>query len=223
MSKELKREYEDILLGKKKNYSTVFFGRDKDACHRNALEIIRYALEAFLRWTPQDIAGNLTGDIIELMKLETLIKYIEFPGELNSKTDMFYIAHLLYPQVIPFHPKEKTLQIYAAIVSKKIYRYPKGFWEGTDGVLRAKTCLKYMLQNYTVFHNVAEMYKCFSTSEGNKLLRQYQLMGACECFFDAPLDFLHETLSKTQRSEFYYHYYRFQLTAKVDNLIEKWS
>jgi len=210
ISRELKLEYESILLGKKKNYSTVFFGTEnKERNQENALNVMRYAFESFLGWTPQDIYNCINMEILDTMKLDSLLKHIEFPSELSIKNDLNYIAHMLYPSVIPFNTKKRVISIYNQVLEKKLYRYPKDFLEGSDGILRAKICLKYVLQNYLLFHNIEEMYEFFASKEGVKALKEYQLFVASNTLFESHIDYLHETLSENQQNEFLYHYYKF--------------
>lgn len=208
--REIKSEYENILLRKKKNYSSSLFNSSDENNEKTALVIMRYAFESFLQWTPQDIKNCINWEILQTMKLDTLIKHIKFPGELTPRTDLDYIAHLLYPNIIHFDSKEKTLRIYKNVLSKKVYRYPREFWEGPEGEARARFCLRYMLQNCMVFHNVEEIYKAFSGREGIKILKDYQLYVPCELIFGSPVDYLHVTLSQSQKDEFLYHYYKFK-------------
>ena len=47
-----------------------------------------------------------------------------------------------------------------------------------------------------------------------KALKKYRLYAICTDIFDYPIDFLHEALSKNQKNEFYYHYYKFNITNR---------
>ena len=208
---ELKKEYESILLKKKKNYSCSFFNYDnKSINQKNALIIIRYALEDFLHWTPKDIEQNLNMEIMRAMKIDTLLKHIEIPHELNMERDLFYIAHLLYPDQCPYNPKAQTIKVYHDVLSRKLYRYPKSFFEDIGGIERAKLCLINMIQNYIFPHNVEELYQLFSEDTIGKTLKKYCLLDACNMIFESPLDFLHESLSMDQKNDFCYQYYKFK-------------
>lgn len=211
LERELKKEYEDILLGRKKNYSNAFFdSNNEEKSQKNAIIVLRYVFEDFLHWTPKDIENCISPEIITLMKLDSVIKHITFPGELNPRTDLWYIAHLLYPNIIKFNSKEKTIMIYQNILDKKLYRYPKTFWDGPEGIIRAKACFRYMLQNIMSFHNIEELYAFFANSTGYKAMKTYHLIIPQEMMYDTPLDYLHDSLSQNQRNEFLYHYYKFR-------------
>lgn len=208
---ELKDEYEKILLKKKKNYSCSFFNYDNDAINqKNALTIIRYALEDFLHWTPKDIEQNLSMDIMRAMKIDILLKHINMPHELSPEKDLFYIAHLLYPDQCPYNSKFQTIRVYRNVLERKLYRFPKGFFEDIEGIERANLCLINMIQNYLFPHNVAELYEWFSDYSIIKTLKKYCLYDACVTIYESPLDFLHEALSIEQKNDFYYQYYKFK-------------
>lgn len=210
LEQELAKEYENILLGKKKNYSSAFFTANaKESSQKNALIVMKYVFEKFLNWTPKDVEKCLTWDIISLMKIDALVKHIQFPGELNPKTDLWYIAHLLYPKAVPFNGIKKTLYIYKSILDKKLYRYPKNFWDGQEGLDRAKLCLRYALQNVLIFHDMEDVYSSFSKN-GLKLIKEIHLMIPFELFYDSPIDYLHDALNSRQQDEFLYHYYKFR-------------
>ena len=69
MRKELCLEYDRIVTGQKKTYSSSFFKVNEEIARDNALAIMRYAFEYFLCWTPEDIANSLTFEILKIMKL----------------------------------------------------------------------------------------------------------------------------------------------------------
>ena len=210
--RELQIEYENIILGKKRNYSSAIFGSpNKEINQKNAICIMKYAFESFLNWSPEDVKRLINPKIIRLMKLENVIKYIQFPGELNPKTDLFYIAHLMYPNIIHYNSREITLKVYKDILNKKIYRFPKDFFEDDEGVNRARLCFRYMVQNYFHFHNLEEMYEYFASSKGKKALKEYQLLSVCDVLYSHPLDYMHDSLIEEQQDEFLYNYLKFEI------------
>ena len=71
------------------------------------------------------------------MKLDGLLRYIEFPAELDKHVDLFYIAHLLYPGRIKFDKKELILRTYKEVLDQKLYKFPKEYLSGSMGVIRA--------------------------------------------------------------------------------------
>lgn len=207
-------EYELMLLGKKNSFSAYFFNYNPEYNEKMALQIFKYAIEGFLRWTPKEAEIYLNIEIIKLMKLDTLVRFIRFPAELDSDRDYFYIAHLLYPNIIKFNNRELILRTYKEVLSGKLYKFPKEYLSGSMGVTRACICFQYMVSQFLPFNNIEEMYKFFSTTNGIKALKKYRLYAICSDIFDYPIDFLHESLCKEQKDEFYYHYYKFNITNR---------
>ena len=208
---ELKFEYDLILLGKKNSFSPYFFDYNKTYNQKMALVVFKYAIEHYLRWTPEEAGAHLSVKVINMMKLDSLLKYIIFPGELDPQIDMFYIAHLLYPSRVKFDNRELILRTYKKILDAKMYKFPKEYLSGSMGIVRACVCFQYMVQQFLPFNNVEEMYKFFSSTNGVKALKKYRLYAICTDIFDYPIDFLHEALSPKQKNEFYYHYYKFNM------------
>ena len=207
-------EYELILLGKKNSFSPYFFNYNAEYNEKKALLLFKYAIEGFLKWTPQEASTYLTMDIVKLMKLDMIIKFIRFPAELDMERDLFYIAHLLYPKIVKFDNKELILRTYKEVLDGKLYKFPKEYLSGSMGATRACVCFQYMISENLPFNNIQEMYRFFSTTNGVKALKKHRLYAICTDIFDYPIDFLHEALSDKQKNEFFYHYYKFNITNR---------
>ena len=207
-------EYELILLGKKNSFSPYFFNYNAEFNEKMALQVFKYAIEGFLKWTPKEAELYLNENIINLMKLDSIVRFIRFPAELDPNKDFFYIVHLLYPNVVKFNSRELILKTYKDVLSGKLYKFPKEYLSGSMGVTRACICFQYMVSQFLPFNNIEEMYKFFSTTNGVKALKKYRLYAICTDIFDYPIDFLHESLSNKQKNEFFYHYYKFNTTNR---------
>lgn len=214
-------EYELMLLKKKLSFSPYFFSFTPDNNERMALHVFQYAIEHFLCWSPEEASIYLTSDKIQLMKLDTLLRYIRFPAELNPTKDTFYIVHLIYPHKIKFNEKELVLRVYQQVLSGELYKFPKEYFSDSLGIMRACTCLQYMISKYLGFTNVKDIYSYFSTPAGTKTLKQYRLYAICTDAFVYPIDFVHEALPPQQQNEFWYNYYRFQITNREQ--INQWK
>ena len=211
MNASLMFEYELILLGKKNSFAPYFFNYNAEYNEKIALEVFRYAIEDFLGWSPEEAKTYLNMEILKIMKLDTIVRFIRFPAELNMEKDLFYIAHLLYPKQINFNGRELVLRTYKEVLDGILYKFPKEYLSGSMGVKRACICFQYMVSQFLPFNNVEEMYKFFSTTNGVKALKKYRLYAICTDIFDYPIDFLHESLSSSQKNEFFYHYYKFNI------------
>ena len=180
-----------------------------------ALHIMQYAFETYLGWTPQVLRDNLTLDILERLKLKSLLRYIQFAPELNAKEDLFYIAWLIYPETVHYGKKELTLRVYKQLLNKQLQKFPKEFFTGRDGLTRSQICLRFMIEQFLHFTSVEEMYRYFSTEECTKTLRKYKLLVVCRDLYDTQLEYLHESLAKEQRDTFWYRYYDFSLRRRL--------
>ncbi len=219
MNREVIYEYENVLLGNKNTISSYHFNQSPDNNEKTAIEIVRYAVEHYLRWTPEYLCEALSWDIIRLLKLDSIIKYIRFPPEADEEKDLFIIAHKLYPHRIRVNLREKTLLVYKRVLDGTIYKFPKGFFGDNKGINRALICLQYALSQYTQFDDVGDMYAFFSTPRGTKFLKQYKLYAPCIAMYKYPIDYIHDALpnnvDRTQnlaaKDEFWYMYYRFKI------------
>jgi hypothetical protein len=176
------------------------------------LEIFRYAVEVYLRWTPEQVRDHLSWDTIYRMKLEPFMKYIRFPAETDETKDLFVIAHKLYPNRIRLDAREMTLIVYKRILSGELYKFPKGFFNGNKGLNRALICFQYMLIDYSGFQSIEDMYSYFACSKGTKLLKDYKLNAISTSMFRYNIDYLHEALPSSMKNEYFYKFYRFKIT-----------
>lgn len=203
-------EYEQILTGQRTSISNFYFSNGEEMSEQNALMVVRYAMEYFLRWSPDDIYNHFDANVIERMKLKCVMGHIRYPIELDPKQDYYYIAALLYPYRYKMGLKELTLKTYKDVLSGKRAKFPKEYLVESQGMLRACICLQYMITQYLKFSSVQEMYQFFGEREGIRTLKKYHLFAICNDFFPTPIDFLHMSLSTAQKNDFYFSYYKFQ-------------
>lgn len=215
MLKTLLREYEEVLIGNKNCVSSIFFSFGVEANEKMALNVFRYAFTTYMHWNAQDIYDYVSSDILKKLKLESFLKYIRFPGEVDKTNGLYYLAHMLYPEQIQFDSFELTLRVYDDIVQKKVDKYPKDFFYDTEGSERLKICFRHMLSNYCPFHSIDEMYKFFANqTEATALLRKYRLNVPCTDLYETPLILLHNALDDEQKDEFLFQYYSYETMSK---------
>lgn len=223
LNKNVLYEFESVLLDKKTSLSPYFFNQTSEQNEKTALAIIKYVVEVHLKWTPEQVRKNLTWDVIQLMKLDSIMKYINFPPEADRKKDLFIVAGKLYPNKIKINSSAMTILTYKKIISREQYKFPKCFFDGNEGRYRALICLQYMLNQYTSFESVEEMYKVFSTPKASKLLKKYKLQAARVAMYEYAIDYLHDALPDDVKNEYFYHYYKFKIANKKQkkNMIEQ--
>lgn len=206
---EILYEYENALLCSKKEIPVYFFPENEKLAEKLALDIIRYAIEKYLRWTPERAYYALTGDIIKLLKVEPILKYIKYPPEADVKQDLFIIVNKLYPNRTPVDFRNMTINIYKRVRHGDLIRFPKGFFNGGEGIKRATICFMYVINQNRVFTSPKEMYSFFATVESRKFLQKEKLNLPLQIIFGHPIEYLHESLPEERRNEFWYHYYKF--------------
>lgn len=204
-------EYEEILLGQKTGFTTAYFMYSDECNHRTALAVFRHVFETYLKWDPEDIKERISWDILERMKVNSLVRYIMFPPEIDEEKDLFYIASLLYPRTIKNDFKKSCLMAYKKVLNNKNEKLPKGFLSENEGLLRGHICLQYVLNDLMNFESLEELYGHFASSNGVKTLKKYRLSGMCTDFYETPLDFVHNALPEHQKNEFLYKYYKFKM------------
>ena len=214
MSRDVIYEYELLLLGKNKTFPTFYFQASDAQNERVALSVFRYAFDTYLRWTPEQLRFNLTYDIVSMLRLTPLLKYIIYPPEADRSKDMYPIVSKLYPNRFRESARDVVYRVYGKILRGEREKFPKEFFNGTEGKIKALFCFQYMLNNLPPFDSTQEMYKTFSGPSGSDLLRKYKLYAVCSGIFECPLDYLHASLPKAQKNDYYYHYYKFLMKSK---------
>ena len=171
-------EYNDILCGIKKRFS-----KDANINENSAREVRRFAFSYYLRWSPQDIKTRLTKDILKRLKLDKLFeKYADFPHELNSKKDMFYYAHWLYPNIIPYDIRTSVLNVYRGVLDGKRNLFSMNFFNDDYALERAEICLQEALKR-NEFKNEYEMYALFASDKAADFLEKYKLSKPVQMYY----------------------------------------
>lgn len=207
----LLNEYDQILLGNQKKFSGIYFSFAENVNETMALTVFKYALERYLKWSPAQAYSMLSAEIIKQMHLTPLLTHIHsFPVELNRKSDLWYIVHRIYPHVVPLNQRLLITSLMSRIIENKTAKFPEDYFFSDDGDIKACVCLQYVLEQYLIFKDIADMYKFFSdTTLANKSLQQYSLLNVYKIFYETPLDYLHASLPDSQKDDFLYHYYTF--------------
>lgn len=213
----LLNEYDEILLGKRKKFSSMYFGFPDKTNETMALSVIKYAIERYLKWTPKEAYNMLNKKVLKQLNLTSLLSYIEFPVELKKSTDIWYVVHKIYPHLFPLSKRRLITTLMSRIISGELNKIPSDYFFCEDGELRACVCLQYVLENFFLFKTIDDMYKFFANNkEVHKILVQYRLRNVYTLFYDSPLEFLHIALPEDQKNEFLYQYYSF--TNKFNNV-----
>ena len=197
-------EYNDILCGIKKRFS-----KDANINEVTAREVGRFAFDYYMQWTPHDIKTRLTKEILKQLKLDKLFeKYADFPHELNSKKDMYYYAHWLYPDIIPYDIRNSVLNVYRGVLDGKRNLFSMNFFNDDYELERAEICLQEALKR-NEFKNEYEMYALFASDQAAEFLEKYKLSKPAQMYYKTPMHFLYSALPDSYQNEFWFNYFIF--------------
>lgn len=214
ISQNLLYEYQLLLLGRIPSIQSDLFDGEAKQKEKAALDIVRYAVENLLRWTPKEMAAKFNGEVITKLKLNKVVSYISFPPEADKKRDYFVYAHKLYPNIIPMDLYTLTILTYNNVHEKHLVKFPKGFFDDTLGRTRALLCMNYALSRDGAFRSKQELYKTFTETTGMQFIQRHRLDLARRLSWEYPIDFIHEALSINDRDDMWYHYYKLKVKLR---------
>jgi hypothetical protein len=214
ISQNLLYEYQLLLLGRIPSIQPDLFDGEAKQKEKCALDIVRYAVEQLLRWSPKEMAAKFNADVIARLKLTKIVSYISFPPEADKKRDYFVYAHKLYPEIIPMNLYTLTILTYNNVHEKHLVKFPKGFFDDNLGRTRALLCMNYALAKDGKFQSIQELYKAFTETSGVQFIQRHRLDLARRLSWEYPIDFVRESLSRNDRDEMWHHYYKFLAKRK---------
>lgn len=213
---QLFKEYDEILIGKRDVFSQRFFGKENSQSKDNAIQVLRYAFTNYLRWPPEMIEAHIGPELLDKLRLTAVVKYIPFPIEYDRDKDYYYFVTLAFNRHHLSY-RDKTIHTYERVLSNAATKYPKDYFTGSAGIVRAGICLQYLISHFVMFSSINELYQIFASEEGYVKLHDYKLLNACRDTFDTPVDFLHFILPEEQRNQLYFHFYKFKYLKEMVN------
>lgn len=204
-------DYENYLLGNIDGYKLKQSNMNKGDLEIRTLSLLKYVFEDLLEWTPYMIRDYISWDLIHWLKLDAAIKKIEFPVELDKTKDLFYIAHILYPNLITYRKRDYTLALYCKVMRKDKKKFPKDFFSAKNGQENLKICFSYCVQQNLYDLSLKEQYLFFSNvTKANTFLKNTGLRIPYYQFYPTVLDLFHDSMGESS-NELYYQYARFML------------
>ena len=215
--------YDEFYLGHTERMPLSFFdSRIPENSHRLALELFRYAVETRLRWSPYEMRDYLTMEHVTILKLKSVLRFIQFPAGMVPEKSLFFLAWEIYPKTKNKEITDVELETYQMFLDNRIYKMPKEYFTGYDGLNRAYNCLIYAINTKRPFPSDEpfSIYEFFATRECLPFLGGMKLMKICRMLRITPLEYFHYSLRKEQRNEGLFHYFQFRLRlmekAKTD-------
>ena len=210
MTRTLLIEYDDVLIGRKEKIkSDFFYGEAHPELNlANIKMLFKYAIEEILGWTPKTAKLRFDDYIIDLLKLRPILRYIEFPAEIQEG-DPTYILSLLYPNEVKIKRQNLVAEVTERMRQGIDKQYPRNYFLGAVGFQRFCYCLKYIIEFDLVSSSIPEIYEFFFSSKGRHLLYEYKLRNA---IYQYGLDIrkaIYEVTKELPLARFWYGYYSF--------------
>ena len=201
--------YDDFLTGKRKTLIGILFEGQKPGGMNEiyALEILRYAIEKIMRWTPRDACNFINRQTMEKLKLDYICNYIQREKEVLPEDYKYYI-YKAYPNEVNYSIKDTMNDIYKRVLNEH-KQFPRDFFLSIDGFNRYCYCFKYLLENFTTFKDVYDIYSYFNSSESKDLLEKYRLASAIKMYDININEVIYTVLGDMPKNKFYFSLYNF--------------
>lgn len=215
-------EYEDILIGKRTQFSNHYFSGDRIRDNDIAIELFRYFFDYILCWDIDTIEQNLTLALLRDYKLDKLVRdKLIFHNQPNRKphlvnkelihADIQQILKMVYGDAYQVDLRGMVIDIYERCLKGNMKKYPKNYFSASvEGKAKACICLQYAINNQQGFRSVEEIYRMFADRNVLKLLDKWRLRFVAEQLYRIPIDYLHDALPDNLKDETFYEYYREQ-------------
>lgn len=208
-------EYDDSLIGRSEYLdSSSFYSVAPGGVNQAlALQVIRYAIEKMLEWEPKTAISRFDRYIIRLMNLSQVVRYIEYPPEIEYG-DPRYILACLYPGRIKLDEQTLVQETYMRVLEagsgddKKV-QFPREYFSGGAGFRRFCFCLKYLVENTLEIRDIEELYNFFDSPAGKKYLYDFRLKVPAEQFSISMPDVIHYVTHDMPHTDLYYYKHRF--------------
>lgn len=202
--KELFFQYDDMLLGNRINCSFSITGLEQGNRYTDAM--LNYCFEYYLNWSKTDLLQKLNKSYADRLLLwQFITKRIPCPGELDD-TDLQYVAWHLHPRLRKISDEDLVIKVYMEVLTGKRDRFPKYFFDDTEGEKRAMICFRVMVNEYIQPECAEDLYKLFSCPEKSMaMLREYRLDVPAVTLFDSPYEYLSEVLIEDDVDEEYFY------------------
>lgn len=203
-------EYDELLIGNRENFSRdLFYGVEPGGYNeRMAFECIRYAIESVLNWNPDTAVQKFDSYIIRTMRLDGLLRYIDFPPDLEFG-DAKYILSKLYPSKVRINQQSLTITTLTDVLAGKRAQFPRDYFIGPEGFIRYCYCIKYLIEVYVPFSSIPDIYEYFMSSKGNNFLSTYKLKIPTYQYKLNIFDAIHKITKNNPNGDLYYNYYTF--------------
>lgn len=207
-------DYEAVLMRQHKQYHLK--GKDADVTPKSAKEVLRYAFERILHWSPYNVRDYFTPEVSRKLKLENCIDSVPFPVELDRTRDYFFVASWLYPDVIPYQKDRIILDIYNKVCNKTYKSFPKGFFHEEAGRENLLIVIRYNLSQQFFGKTAEEIYDYFSVRmNANAFAKNANIDAYWREHYPDLVSAVHDALPEGDRDDLYFHYAQFMFYFNI--------
>lgn len=186
-------------------------GSDRDKLEQ-AKAYVKTAIEKGLGYTFEVAVDRVTYEQLEKLGcINAIKKYFEVPSGVDIKRDTDWIVSYAFNKEYDY--KTFALRLYKRIRNGKLRGFPRNYFEGMMGKRKAAVILRDFISTDIVAHDMNELYELFASRSIYSALDKAGLADVCTNYYASPLDFLHESLSPSERSTMLYNIYSYYATA----------
>lgn len=209
-------------LKKAKGTTVEVFLRTKDrevdaetakAKEADALAVVRHIITNILGWTPQEAIDHMTGEIIDMLRIDRLAAYVIYPTDVYEKDDRRdgypWLISRAFPGKTSYNMRDQLLKVYEKVKNRELKQFPRYTFRGQDRDKKLSILLCDYISKNIPSGSVQDLYKAFSTPEkGNVILRKACLYYPYKDYYETPLLYLHIALGD-RADDFLFNYYYF--------------
>lgn len=205
-------EYDQMLLGKAKNFKISFQGSPNSEQNKRELQIVwRYAFEKLLGWTPAQAIELVNNELVVSLMLDVTLSKAGIRFNPKKDFDFRAVLQYVYPERVKYSIEQDAISEFERVnalgkwegtVTER--RFPKGFFNGFDGDIRSSAILLYAISLYLSDKDVFELYRFFATTpEAMKWLKKLGIKTLTTSYRPTPMACLHSALPADKKDSVY--------------------
>ncbi len=194
-------EYEQILTGKRKNFSEVTINGNLENRRKAGAVAWRYAVKNILHWPAEQAARLFSLRLVKALKLDTTLKFMKIDYTANAFIDFREILSFAFPDEIHYDVEEQARDEYKRILKidefendMSRHKFHKGFFSGEEGGKRTQTVVNYAIERFMGNVTDYELYSFFGSDEAIRWCNEYRIGKRDIPGFRDPLELMHFTL-----------------------------
>lgn len=187
-----------------------------------ALDLLRYAIENILGWTPKEAASGLTSEIAESLCFPEIIRdRVQIPDDVRD--DYRWVVSRIYPKEVRYDLNAATLDMYRAVLTKERKQFPTNFFKNPErGRKRLHILIRYVVSTHFPGDDMESLYRYFANeAQGAKFLHDVLLYNPYKTVYNTTLEAFHNSLGDDGVDLYYNVYGYLDACGKIMNDIRE--